>query len=170
MIKIIGATGEIKNIDNFLKAVYDFSKENDILIQAFDANLIFGKKHIISAVNHAKRSIKRKKNTTNSLMMETLLYSSGERQLKLAIPKMGVKKGKTKITFLLLTADDRLISEKIIDKFLKDLSLKRDDKVLEGGKNTLKLFGINEKEIETVPKEKYGNLILEKVAMVDLIK
>jgi len=170
MIKIIGAVGEIKNIDDFLRAVSDFSKENDLLIQAFDANVIFGKNHIISAVNHAKRAIERKKNSTNSLKMETLLYSSGERQLKLAIPKMGIKKGKSNITFLLLTQGNQFISEKIVDKFLKDLTLKRDDKVLEGDKNTLKSFGINEKEIKTLPKEKYGILILEKVAMVDLIK
>jgi tRNA threonylcarbamoyladenosine modification (KEOPS) complex Cgi121 subunit len=170
MIKIIGAIGEIKNIDNFLKAVSGFSKENNILIQAFDANVIFGKNHIISSVNHAKRAIERKTNTTNSLEMEILLYSSGERQLKLAIPKMGVKKGKTNIAFLLLNNYKSLIPDKFIAEFLKKLSLKRDDKIIEGDVKTLTLFGINEREIETVTKEKYGKLILEKVAMVDLIK
>jgi tRNA threonylcarbamoyladenosine modification (KEOPS) complex Cgi121 subunit len=100
--------------------------------------------------------------------MEILLYSSGERQLKLAIPKMGVKKGKTNIAFVFLN-DDKIFDD-IIKEFLKKLSLVRKDIVLEGNENTLKLFGIDKKEIETVSKEKYGNLILEKVALVDLIK
>jgi tRNA threonylcarbamoyladenosine modification (KEOPS) complex Cgi121 subunit len=170
MIKIIGAVGEIKDIDIFLKAVNVFSKENDILIQAFDANVVFGKNHIISSVNHAKRAIKTKTNTTNSLEMEILLYSSGERQLKLAIPKMGVKNGKTNVVFLFLNCKDEKIIDKKIEEFLKTIQLKRDDKVLEGDENTLKSFGINQNEIDTIKKEKYGKLILEKVAMVDLIK
>jgi KEOPS complex subunit Cgi121 len=170
MIKIIGAVGEIKNIDSFLKIISNFSKENNVLIQAFDANVIFGKNHILSAVEHAKRAIDRKTNTTNSIEMEILLYSSGERQLKLAIPKMGVKQGKSNIAFVFLSDIKGEISTKKIDEFLKIQDLKRDDKVLEGDENTLRLFGINENELHTVSKEKYGNIILERVALVDIIK
>jgi len=170
MIKIFGAVGEIKNIDTFLNRISDFSKENNFFIQTFDANVIFGKNHILSAVNHAKRAFKCKTNTTNSLEMEILLYTSGERQLKLAIPKMGVKKGKSNVAFVFLSEDNDIISNEKINEFLNFLSLKKDNKVLEGDENTLRLFGINDNEIETVKKEKYGNLILEKVAMVDIIK
>jgi hypothetical protein len=58
----------------------------------------------------------------------------------------------------------------MINKLLKQLSLDRDDTVLEGNIDTLKKFGIGENEINTVAKAKYGDLILEKVAMVDIIK
>ena len=170
MIKIIGAVGEIKNIETFLKNINNFSKEHNVLIQTFDANVIFGKNHILSAVAHAQRAIDRKTNTTNSLEMEILLYSSGERQLKLAIPKMGVKKGKTKIAVVFLEEKKVNLSNQEINEFLNLVSLNRNDKVLEGDKNTLRLFGIDDNEIETVTKEKYGNLILEKVAMVDILK
>ena len=170
MIKIIGAIGEIKDVDSFLKIISNFSKEENILVQAFDANVIFGKNHILSAVDHAKRAVNQNTNTTNSLEMEILLYTSGERQLKLAIPKMGVKKGKSNIAFVFLKETTAKISDKKINEFLNKLLLKRDDIVLEGDKNTLRLFGINEREIQTVTEEKFGNLILEKVAMVDIIK
>ena len=53
---------------------------------------------------------------------------------------------------------------------MKSLKLKVDDKVLEGNKETLIKFGIEENEIETVTKEKYSYIILEKVAMVDILK
>ncbi len=173
MIKIAGAEGDIQNVDSFLKNIESFEKDHDVVIQAFNANLIFGEKHLISAVEHAIRAIKRKTNTTKSLGMEILLYASGERQLKLAIPKMGVKKGKNSVAFTLVNRigeNDVKISDNLITELLKGLSLKRNDKVLEGSSKTLKKFGISDDEVGTVTKDKYGNIILEKVAMVDIIK
>lgn len=173
MIKIVGAQGNIKNVDDFLKRVFSFAQEHRVIIQLFDADVIYGKNHLISATEHAIRSFKRKTNTTNSLVMEILLYASGERQLKLAISKMGIKTGKGNVAFVLI--DDikdakGKISNQLTDELLKLVSLKRDDKVLDGNEDTLRKFGISENEINTVTKAKYGDLILEKVAMVDIIK
>jgi len=170
MIKIVGAKGYVENVDNFLKKVGDFAQHHKIVIQTFNADLIYGEKHIISAVEHAIRSIDQKNNTTNSLEMEILLYASGERQLKLAIPKMGIKKGKSNIVFVLIKDAKGKISDKMTDELLKLLSLNRDDEVIEGNENILKKFGISKNEMKTVTKAKYGDLILEKVAMVDIIK
>ena len=170
MIKIIGAKGKINDVDDFLEKVSFFAKKNNITIQSFDADFIFGKNHIISAVEHAFRAMDAKTNTTNSIEKEILLYASGERQLKLAIPKIGVKKGNVKIAFVLLENTKKIISNHIAHDLLKLLSLTRDDKVLEGDINTLKRFGIKENEIKTVMKSRYEDLILEKVALVDIIK
>jgi tRNA threonylcarbamoyladenosine modification (KEOPS) complex Cgi121 subunit len=167
MLKIIGAKGFIQDVDKFLKKIDSISKENNIIIQVFDADLIYSKNHLISAFKHAKRAIVRKTNSTNSLEMELLLYASGERQLKLAIPKMGVKKGIINIVIIIAGGN---ISNQKIDDILKHLSLIRDDKVILGNMNTLKKFGISKNELETVKKDKYGDLILEKVANVDIIK
>jgi KEOPS complex subunit Cgi121 len=167
MYKIIGAKGKISNIDEFLEKINIFCEKKSIVIQVFNAEIIFGDKHIISAYEHAKRAFEEKTNTTNTLAMEILLYASGERQLKLAIPKIGIKKGRADIAFIFI--GDK-ISDKLIDELLQELSLKRDDKVLEGDINTLKKFGLKESEIKTVSKDKYGGLILEKIALVDIIK
>jgi len=167
MYKVIGAKGFISNIDDFLKKINNLYGKYSIIIQAFNAEIIFGKKHIISAYRHANRAFETKTNSTNSLAMEILLYASGERQLKLAIPKTGVKKGKSCIAFILIGEN---ITDKLIIELLKILKLKRDDKVLEGNINTLKKFGLKEIEIKTVSKDKYSSLILEKIALVDIIK
>lgn len=167
MIRIIGAKGNIQNIDDFLKKISDLSQEYTIVVQVLNADMIYGEKHLISSVEHAIRAMKQETNTTNSLNMEILLYASGERQLKLAIPKMGVKKGKGNIALVFTNGK---IPEGNIDEILTKLGLERDDKVLVGNRTTLKKFGLKETEIETVKKDKYGNLILEKVAMVDIIK
>lgn len=170
MIKVIGAKGKIKDIDDFLEKISVFAKKNNLIIQCFDADLIFGKNHIISAVEHAVRAMDRKTNTTNSLEKEILLYASGERQLKLAIPKIGVKKGNSKMAIVIIDNKKEIISNKLINDLLKLFSLNRDDKVLEGDENTLVRFGLKQNEIKTVNKKKYCDLILEKVAMVDIIK
>jgi len=169
MIKIIGAKGKIDDVDEILNKVNKYSSENNLIIQVFNAELIFGKNHIISAVQHARRAIELKTNTTNSFKMEILLYASGERQLKLAIPKMGVKKGEINIVFVLIN-DNGKITKKMTDDFILITTLIQDNSVIEGNENTLKKFGIDKREIETVMKTKYEDLILEKVAMVDVIK
>ena len=167
MYKIIGAKGYIPNIDKFLEKINIFCEKNSFIIQVFNAEIIFDKKHIISAYKHAKRAFKQKTNTTNSLAMEILLYVSGERQLKLAIPKIGIKKGKIDIAFIFI---GKKIPNKLINDLLQKLLLKRDDKILQGDINTLKKFGLTELEIKTISKDKYGDLILEKIALVDIIK
>ena len=93
MIQIVGARGIIREVNSFLTRVREFSQTFHCIIQVFDATVIYGEEHLVSAVTHALRAMKRNSNTTNSLEMEILLYASGERQLKLAIPKMGVKAG-----------------------------------------------------------------------------
>lgn len=167
MYKIFGAIGLIKDADIFLKKINEFSNKNNLKIQVFDADLIFGINHIITSINHAVRSIKNNKQTTNSIEMEIMLYVSGERQLKLAIPKMGIKKNTKNIAFILISDN---ITNDIIKELLNFLSLKRCDSVLSSNGKNLKKFGINEKEIKTVSADNYEKLIIEKVALVDILK
>jgi len=167
MYKIFGAIGLIKDSDVFLKKINEFSNINNLKIQVFDANLIFGKNHIVTSINHALRSIENNKHTTNSIEMEIMLYASGERQLKLAIPKMGIKKNTKNIAFILISDN---ITNDIIKELLNFVSLKRCDSVLSSKGKNLKKFGINEKEIKTVSADNYEKLIIEKVALVDILK
>jgi KEOPS complex subunit Cgi121 len=173
IINIVGAIGNINNVDKFIKKVNSFAKLNNVIIQVFDADMIYGKSHLLSSVEHALRAIKRESNRTKSLEMEILLYASGERQLKIAIQKMGIKKGKIKIVILILKNKYNKkgkINKNLIEKMFDILSIYRCDKIIDGNYTTLKNFGIDDNEIKTVSKLKYGDLILEKIAMVDVIK
>ena len=168
MIKIFGSKGKISDVDIFLKKILDFSKENNVIIQSFNADLIFGKNHLISSVKHAKRAFENNTNTCNSLEMEILLYASGKRQLKHAIPKMGVKKGDVEVVFVLIYKKEK--NEDLINRLLDKIEFERDDEVIQGNINTLKKLGFKNSQIQTVSKEKFGDLVLERVAMVDIIK
>ena len=78
MIEIIGAKAMIESIDGFLEKISSFEKKYNVEVQVFDADLIYGKNHLQSAYDHAKRAFENNKNSTNSLAMETLLYAAGE--------------------------------------------------------------------------------------------
>jgi KEOPS complex subunit Cgi121 len=173
MIKVFGAHGNIQNVESFLAKILDFEQKYNMIIQVFNADMIYGINHILSSVEHAKRAMERKTNTTNTFNKEILLYSSGERQIRLAITKMGVREGENKIVFIFIIENKSIKTKMInhlIEEMLKLLSLDRNDAIIEGDKSVLKRFGIDENEIKTVPDDKYGDLILEKIAMVDIIK
>lgn len=174
MIKVVGAKGSIQDIDLFFKQILNLSKEYKVVIQAVDADIVYGKNHLISASEHAVRAFKQKKNSTNSPAMEILLYASGERQIQRAILKIGIKKGKINIALVFVDGVQKeekgKVSDTVVGEILEALNLIRDDKVLEGDIDTLRKFGITQQELMTVPKNKHGNIILEKVAMVDVIK
>ena len=170
MFKIIGAKGKIQNIDLFLKQILTLSNKYDIKIQVINADFVYGWDHLVSAVKHALRSFAVKKNSLNSLSLEILLYASGERQIQKAIKKIGVKEENQNVAVIFVDEKKKKISDENIEDILSSLNLKRDDKVLEGDINTLKRFGITENELSTIPKNKYGDILLEKVALVDIIK
>jgi KEOPS complex subunit Cgi121 len=174
MIVIFGARGTIKDIEEFLHQLILFSKDEKLTIQALNAKLVYGTDHLISATQHALRAVEEKTNATNSLALEILLYAAGERQIQKAIKKMGVVKGKQSAAFVIVDDHKKSVNrkayDKVIDRLLQSFGFVRDDKVLEGTRDTVKRFGISDKELRTVHESKYGDLILEKVAMVDVIK
>ena len=171
MISIVGAEGEISNIEEFMDIIKMFSDRYNIVIQVFDADMIYSRNHILSSVLHALRAMEQNTNTTNSLSMEILLYASGERQLKHAIPKIGIKKGCSRIVLLALDISDKISDfSKITSDILDSLHLSRNDSVLNGDLETLIRFGVKQTEIDTIMKHKYEDIILEKIALVDIIK
>jgi len=170
-IIVVGGTCAIEELEHFIQKIQRFAEEYQIIIQSFNAEMIYGKSHLLSAAEHALRSEKEQRMTTNSIEMELFLYASGERQIKLAIPKLGVKKGHNTIALVIIprSSDAELNSETLDDLFSK-LKIKRDDEVLKGNNNTLELFGFTKEELSTVPENKYDKLILERIALIDIIK
>ncbi|UCD91605.1 MAG: hypothetical protein JSV43_04940 [Methanobacteriota archaeon] len=160
---ICGARGRIPNVDEVLKKLKEFCERERCEGQVFDAGLVFGKSHILSAYEHAKRAFDERRNSSKSLVNEVLLYSSGERQISSAIGKMGIKEGSTEFCVL-------LAGEKGLDDLVLHMGLERDDSVLDGDIERLGEFGISGEEKQTVPEEKVFDLVLERVAMVDLLK
>lgn len=166
-IDIIGCRGKVDSIEKFLQKARDFvlncGSKNDILLQFLDADQVFGKEHILSAIEHAYRSFERKENISATMAMEILIYAAGEPQINGALAKIGLKDGYERIAVI-------IGGEMDVEGLLTHLNLERDDDVLEPKEFKFREFGITEEEISAVEKDKLGDLVLERVAMVDVKK
>ena len=158
-VVIIGAKGKI-DVEKALKKLRRFCRD----CQIFDASIICGKRHIMGAWRHAKRAFKYGENISNSISMEVLLYVAATRQIDEAIKFAGAKNnGKYAFLFIGKSKEEAI-------KFIKELGLKVDDSILLPSLPKIKKFGITEKELKSVNKSKYADLVLEKMAMLDVKK
>ena len=163
------------DLKNTLEVLQNFSIQNDIAVQIFNAKFIYGIDHLTSAFDHATRAFSENRGHSNSLAMEVLLYASGEYQIKNALSKLGLSNDTKEIAVMVLGEDKDKPEDKMIKDFIGILNssgtdVERDDKVLIGDKNTLEEFGITKKELAVVPEDRWLDLVLERVAMVDLKK
>lgn len=131
----------------------------DVLV--LRADRIFGADHLKSALYHAIKAIGEKRNASDSLAMETLLYASGERQLSTAIKKMAIDQDTTEVVVAKLTEGE----------FRPGTSwntLPATPSVTD--KKALVSFGVSDVEMATLNPDKVRDLVLEKVASVDILK
>jgi KEOPS complex subunit Cgi121 len=157
--QIVGARGAIADPG---KAIERLQLLKDGSVLALDADLICGREHLESAVEHALRSFDQLRNACNNLTMECLLYASGERQISKAQEKMGIKRGTERVALVLFGPR--------VEDALNALDLVRDDSVLDASVEKALRFGVERKEIEALAPERASDLVLERVAFVDILK
>ena len=125
------------------------------------ADRIFGADHLKSALYHAKKAIDEKRNASDSLAMETLLYASGERQLSTAIKKMSIDHNTTEVVIAKLTDGE-------FRPRTSWSTLPATPDVVD--REALVSFGVSNDEMATLNPGKVTDLVLEKVASVDILK
>ncbi len=130
-----------------------------------DADKVCGADHLASAEFHARRAFESGSNAANTLGMEVILYASGERQISKAKKKMGLHQGTERVAMVLLGPP-----EAELDEVLEELGLQRDDTLLECTLEKGESYGIDPAELRTLGPEHLQELVLEKVAFVDLLK
>ena len=176
MYRAFGArvkTGDL-DVKRILDFIQDLSHKEEVGIQLFDARYIFGLNHINSAYQHAKHAMEQNRSISDVLSIEILLYASGEYQIKNALTKVGLREDSTEMAILIMSSAEKEVEDNKCKTLLKTLTsefkLELDDRVLEGDKEYLSRFGISEDELAAVPEDRWFDLVLEKVALVDIRK
>ncbi len=157
--EIVGARGTVTDPKDLVRRLQSL-KEGQAL--ALNADLVCGREHLESAVRHALRSFHRASNSCNTIMMETLLFASGERQISKAQEKMSPAPGESHIALVLFGAS--------AEEALRTSRLDRDDSVLVCSDEKVLRFGIGMTELEAVGRIKGQDLVLERVAFVEIAK
>ena len=158
-VQIQGAKGRISDPARAVAALQSLPDE---LVLAMDADMVCGRAHLESAVSHAIRAFKQGGNACNNIAMETLLFASGERQISKAQQKMGLKEGTSNIALISFRGG--------VDDAMRALHLEPDDSALDCSKEKAIRFGIEAREIGTAGPERAQDLVLERVAFVEIIK
>jgi len=155
-----GGVGKVEDPTSFLDRLREHHPEEALVV---DADLVCGPEHMASALMHAERAFRNRRNAADSLTMETMLYLSGERQLSKAREKVGLKAGTERVALLFLGQGPE-------DGLWQRLGLRHDDSVLGYHLAKAEGFGIGKEEINSVPASMVQDLVLERVAFVDIIK
>jgi KEOPS complex subunit Cgi121 len=145
---------DVNYIFNTIKNEYE-----KLVIQLFDADYIAGYEHLFHAILNALKTFNQKRNISDSLEFEILLYASGQRQISKALTMLGIKPVSSNIAALILSQKKERIKtvQETISKLIRGV---RDDDVLEikDGKkmsNLMKTFGITEEVFETEIDKKH---------------
>jgi len=180
--KIIAGKVGISNVDDFLSSLKNIAHEYDVTIQAMDAELIAGGEHIISAVKKAIRATERKRSIASDLGLEILLYAAGRRQIERALA-MGVSVSEDEKRVAIVIVDASASGEKDLEGVAEEVKRKtgiQEEPISEleleleykGDKKEgiKKFFDITEAELKAVGEPKLKMLVLERVAMLDVLK
>ncbi len=101
---------EVRDIAGFLSWLRDLSHRNNVSVVCFNADLMAGKQHVISAMLHALRAIRNGTCISSSFEIEALLYASGSRQCQDAA-KFGVREGLNRCYLCVYPVNPRVWSE-----------------------------------------------------------
>lgn len=162
-ITILEGTVFIDNVEDFLRKLKRISEERKITIQALDADKLAGERHIRFAVEKALNSFRTGTNIANDLAKEIMIYASGTRQISKAM-KFGVHKGENNIVLVAVGEGPDLSGfSEIMPKHVLEYNESKKEA-------TMRAFNITKEEIEAAGEEKIPELVLERVALVDVVK
>lgn len=145
----------------FMEQVVNPAVSSGAKILVMKSDMVFGLDHIRSSLFHAKMAMAGQRNSSDSLSMESLLYASGERQLSSAVKKMSVDQTTEEVVVARLSGGNLEVDDswQILEETPQNISIDK-----------LKRFGITQQELDTIGECDPADLVLERVAAVDIIK
>ncbi len=157
----------VTNTSHFLRFIRSVADGNGCRLILFDEAKMAGKDHVLASLRHAMRSFASGTCISNSLEMEALLYAAGTRQTNIAM-QFGIHAG-TNRSYLCIVpkcspAWDALRPHMIeVDENWEILSPEKEAGLIE-------LFGITREEREAAGNASLQDLVIERVALLDVMK
>lgn len=152
-----GYRGEVRDVHALVERVRGKP------LQLFRADRVYGADHLMHAATLARRAIDEGRARSADLATETLVYAAGERQVHKALAQLGVSV--VTRAFAAVAWDPAAL-----DALAAEMGWTRDDAVLEGDEAALDAFGVTSEERAMLPRERWGDLVLERVALSDVLK
>ncbi|MDK2893139.1 KEOPS complex subunit Cgi121 [Methanohalophilus sp.] len=159
----------VDDLQEFLNEIHSLATSNEVIIQAMDASKLVGMSHIDLAMRKAMRAFEEQQNVARDLGVEIMRYASGKRQIGEAF-SLGLSEGENHVVFVVLGELEEAVSRtsgmlRELIEISPVLEFRPDKKAI-----LMEHFGIQEAEIIAVGYEKLPDLVLERVALVDVLK
>jgi KEOPS complex subunit Cgi121 len=164
---------QVENPEELLKTIRS-SKQANVSVQFFNAQLIATWEHLYFAVLNALTAFRTERNVSKSLAVEVMLYASAQRQIRKAIELVGVKSGCGDMA-VVVVGEKPADVEDAVSAISRLFAKKPDERVLElstaKAQEIRKAFTITETELEVVTKKGDAecalvDLVIERMALL----
>ena len=153
----------------FLTEIRTIADEFETHIILFDADRLTGRDHVEAALRHARRSWAGGEAIANSLEMEALLYAAGTRQCQVA-SSFGIHPGENR-SFVAVCPPAPGVRDRLAD-LVRIVGEEPDGEEIDPAKRArlADLFSITPEEVAVVGEERFRELVLERVALLDVYR
>ncbi len=163
-----GGSIYIDNVPDFLKAIKSISSNYNTIIQAMDAGKIAGEKHLLFSVQKALRAKENNCCMAHDLGIEIMRYASGKKQIGEAF-SMGVHEGQMNVAFVVLGENEDVeLSVRTLNALIEEAPVMNYASSKRAA--LIEQFLITEEEIWAAGEEMLQSLVMERVALVDILK
>jgi len=155
----------VSDRDEFLQTIRSIGRRHSTHIVCFNAENMAGFKHAERALHHAERSFFSGKPISNSFEMEALLFAAGSRQCNIAA-LFGIHEHENTI-FVCTYPVNEHVWEDLSDYI--DFVTEIWDEITQDKEERLKsFFGITDEELVLVGHARITDLILERLALLEV--
>ncbi len=158
---------DVNDVGAFIGTLREISTACTTHIICFDAEKIAGRAHVEAALMHAARARQEGSNISHSLEMEALLFAAGSRQCSHAM-EFGVHQGVNRAYLCICPESEaawaslnHLVHES--DEDWEEIPCKKQDLLMD-------LFDITHEEIRVAGAERLRDLVLERVALLEVYR
>lgn len=156
----------IEDVPALLGRLRQFEEDHACRIQPLRADRVHGPDHLLLAAHLAQCAVLGQRARSADLPTETLLYAAGERQVGKAIAFLGLQAGTAAVAALAWGE----APEAALEAWARAEGWERDDALLAGDDGVLDAFGVPAAARSMFALERRGDLVLEKVALLDVAK
>lgn len=157
----------IENRESFIRIIREIGRHYSTHIICFDSDKMAGRDHVEAALHHAWRSFFSTKPISNSFEMEALLFASGSRQCNVA-SLFGIHEGENIIYICIYPLKENVWKD--LSHQMHFLTDKTDELSEEKVARLMSLYNITQHEIELVGTDRLRDLILERIALLEVYR
>lgn len=169
-VQIVSGSVMISDLPAFLQSMNDFSAKHKIKIQGFDTRKIVDKDHLLFSIYRARQSFSTGTNEAKDIGLEVLRFSSGQRKIDKSF-SMGLIQGENRSVFVFFGETTECLKA-AENAFKAEFGLSETIKIPMSEKKPflMKQFEITDVELKTAGDSRLKDLVMERVALVDVTR